>query len=371
MPASGAAATAPDLELVAARLRRVDWTEPGITRRRCGQGFCYLDPTGRRIADPAALERIRRLAIPPAWRDVWICPDPMGHLQAVGIDAAGRRQYRYHDLFRARRDLRKFDHMLAFARALPALRRAVSADIVRDGLERDRVLATAVRLLDRGFFRIGSERYKQKDGTFGLATLLKEHVRAEGSDTLVFDFFAKHHKRWVRTVVDAEVAGVVRRLKRRRGGGDELLAWNERGRWVDVRSTDVNGYIKRRAGGDYTAKEFRTWGASVLAFVSLAEAGPPPPSKTARARLTADTVRRVADYLGNTPAVARKSYIDPRILDSWASGEAAKSLAAASVVSRAGGATGAMAEDRLRAEVERAVLELLDRGGPEVARRSA
>ncbi|MGH2688816.1 MAG: DNA topoisomerase IB, partial [Actinomycetota bacterium] len=191
----------------AGRLRRVDWTRPGIVRRRCGRGFCYLDPSGRLVRDPAQLERIRQLAIPPAWTDVWICTHAMGHLQAVGVDAAGRRQYLYHELWRHRRNQRKFDHMVEFAYALPSLRRRVSRDLAQEAVGRERVLAAAVRLLDRGFFRIGSEPYKRTNGTFGLATLHKDHVRVRDGCVLAFDYLAKGGKRRVQTLHDPEVAG--------------------------------------------------------------------------------------------------------------------------------------------------------------------
>jgi DNA topoisomerase I len=346
----------------AGRLRRVDWTGPGITRRRCGRGFRYLDAEGRPLEDPSLVERIQKLAIPPAWRDVWICSHPMGHLQAVGIDAAGRRQYLYHELWRARRNQTKFEHMVAFGRALPHLRRAVARDLARDDLSRERVLAAAVRLLDRGFFRMGTESYKRANGTFGLATLHKEHVRMRDGRVLAFDYLAKGGKRRVETVLDPDVAAVVRRLKRRRGGGEELLAWRDGDRWVDVRSADINTYIRENSGrsgeapgGDFSAKDFRTWSATVLAFVYLAETGPPPPSPTARKRVISQVVGRVAHYLGNTPAVARSSYIDPRILDHYASGEAAGILASVDPPSG-----GELAQDLLTASVERTVLGLLE-----------
>jgi DNA topoisomerase I len=351
----------------AGRLRRVDWTGPGIVRRRCGKGFCYVDASGRPIGDPVQLERIRQLAVPPAWTDVWICTHAMGHLQAVGIDAAGRRQYLYHELWRHRRNQRKFDHMVEFAYALPALRRTVARDLAEDAVSRERVLAAAVRLLDRGFFRIGSEPYKRTNGTFGLATLHKDHVRVRDGCVLAFDYRAKGGKRRVQTVRDPEVAELVRRLKRRRGGGDELLAWRDGGRWVDIRSADINAYVKASSGGDFSAKDFRTWSATVLAFVWLAESGPPPSSQAARRRAVNEVVGRVAYQLGNTPAVARSSYIDPRVLDHYASGEAFDTMGAVH-------AAGETTQDLLTASVERAVLGLLDPDAalsPGQARRSA
>jgi DNA topoisomerase IB len=229
------------------RLRRTDCSGPGITRRRAGRGFVYLD-AGERVESAEVLARIRELGIPPAWRDVWICPDPNGHLQATGIDAAGRKQYRYHDEWRRKRDLEKFEDMVEFAHALPALRRRVEADLAAsDAPDRSGVLATAVRLLDRGFFRIGTEEYSVRNESYGLATMRKAHVVIEG-DVMVFDYPAKHGKRRVQAVVDPAVTDLVCQLKRRRGGGDELLAYKEGHRWQDVRSPDINAYLKEATG---------------------------------------------------------------------------------------------------------------------------
>src|SRR3954466_16084321 len=226
-----------------ARLRRVDCSGPGIVRRRRGRGFEFLDPDGNRVTDPEDIERIAELAIPPAWKDVWICPAPNGHLQATGVDARGRKQYLYHRRWRERRDQQKFDDMVEFARALPGLRARVEADLGGEPLGRDRVLAAAVRLLDRGLFRIGSQDYAASNETYGLATMKRRHVQVEG-DALVFDYRSKHAKRHVRAVIDPAVAELIARLKRRRGGHDELLAYKLGGRWVDVKSTDINLYLK-------------------------------------------------------------------------------------------------------------------------------
>src|SRR5919205_300806 len=209
-----------------ARLRRVDCSGAGIRRRRRGKGFEYLDADGRRITEPSVLDRIRELAIPPAWEDVWICPYPMGHIQATGVDAAGRKQYRYHDLWRERRDAEKFDSMLRFARTLPKLRRQVRKDLARDGMPREKALACAVRLLDRGFFRIGSEDYAEENDSYGLATIRKAHVTIE-DDWMTFDYPAKSGKRRVQSLRDPDVLPIVVALKRRRGGGEELLAFKE------------------------------------------------------------------------------------------------------------------------------------------------
>jgi DNA topoisomerase-1 len=302
------------------RLRRSDCSGPGIVRRRAGRGFVYLD-AGERVEEAEVLARIRELGIPPAWRDVWICPDPRGHLQATGIDAAGRKQYRYHDAWRARRDAEKFDDMTRFARALPAVRERVEADLTATGeLTRDRVLATAVRLLDRGFFRIGTEEYAVTNESYGLATMLKAHVSLERDGTMVFDYPAKSGQRRVQAIVDPLVTEVVGALRRRRGGGDGLLAYRERRRWHDLRSPDINAYLKESTGGDFSAKDFRTWNATVLAAVALAVSGPAAGAKTSRTRAITRAVKETAHYLGNTPAVCRASYIDPRVFDAYRGG---------------------------------------------------
>jgi len=266
------------------------------------------------------LERIRELAIPPAWEEVWICPWPMGHIQATGNDVAGRKQYRYHDSWRERRDAQKFEEMIDFARALPRLRERVAKDIRRRGMPREKVLAAAMRLLDRGFFRIGSENYAEENDTYGIATMGKRHVTITG-DRVTFDYEAKGGQRRVQSIDDREVANIARALKKRRGGGDELLAYKEGGRWVDVKSSDINAYLKEAAGGDFSAKDFRTWSGTVLAAVALAVAGMASKgSKTARKRAKTRAVNECARYLGNTPAVCRASYIDPRVFDRFDGG---------------------------------------------------
>jgi DNA topoisomerase IB len=258
------------------------------------------------VTDAATLERIRALVIPPAWTDVRISPDPLGHIQAVGMDAAGRRQYLYHADWRVRRDEEKFERMVEFAHALPVLRERVSTDLSLRGVPKSRALACAVRLLDHAFFRVGSEAYARQNGSFGLATVRKEHVTVR-RDLVVFDFVAKSGKRHVQEIADVDVLPVIRTMRRRRNGGHELLAYREGDRWRDIRSSDINEYIRDAAGGDFSAKDFRTWHATVLAAVHLALAHAESTSLTSRRRVVSGAVREVARFLGNTPAVARAS----------------------------------------------------------------
>ena len=344
------------------RLRRSDTGGPGILRRRAGRGFVYVDADGERVEDTEVLSRIHDLVIPPAWKDVWICPYPGGHIQATGFDARGRKQYLYHRKWRERRDQEKFDEMLRFARALPRMRERVERDLEGaddDDLGRDRVLAAAVRLLDRGFFRIGSEDYAVENETYGLATMRKEHVSLVNG-FVVFDYPAKHGKRHIRHVVDPEVAGVVERLKRRRGGIDELLAYRDGRTWVDVKSADINDYIKAATGENFSAKDFRTWGATVLAAVGLA-VSPARDTKTARKRAVTRVIKEVAHHLGNTPAVARASYIDPRVIDRYLDGLTIRVDAID------------IGETAIQGDVEAAVLDLIEdyRGSELVAKRAA
>jgi DNA topoisomerase I len=346
------AATAPPTTATA-RLRRVDCTGPGIVRRRHGRGFRYFDEDGAPIDDPEVLQRIHELVIPPAWERVWICPHPGGHIQATGIDAAGRKQYLYHPRWRQRRDIEKFDDMVAFARTLPALRERVETELNRDDVDLDRVCACAVRLLDRGFFRIGSEDYAVRNETYGLATMRKRHVSLRG-DVLVFDYPAKHGKRRVQAVIDPAVAEVVAALKRRRGGGDDLLAYKRGARWVDLRSEDINAWLKDATGRDASAKDFRTWGATMLAAIALAVSEEAAATKSGRKRAMTRAVKEVAYYLGNTPAIARDSYIDPRVFDRYREGRAIDYRLVAAASDRNGDATA------IQGPVEEAVLDLLD-----------
>jgi DNA topoisomerase-1 len=344
-----------------ARLRRSDCSEPGLERVRRGRGFSYADADGKHIRDPETLLRIKQLAIPPAWEEVWICPDPLGHLQATGVDAAGRKQYLYHPRWRELRDRAKFDHMLDFAAALPRLRRRVLARLrAGDEPDRERVLAGAVRLLDIGLFRIGGEQYADEDGGTGLATVLKEDVTFRGDDA-VFDYLGKSGIRRVQAIQDPPTIDLLRTLKRRRAGGDQLLAYRENRRWHPVRSDQISDFLKTAIGADYSAKDFRTWNATVLAAVSVGADGRDAASKRARKRAIDGAVRGVAEVLGNTPAVARRSYIDPRVFDRYLSG-----WTIGGELDRIGGLSGP--DDRRRARLERAVIDLLhdDRGSAAV-----
>src|SRR5437763_2817132 len=332
------------------RLRRSDCSGPGLRRTRRGRGFVYLDERGQRIEDPETLARLRALAIPPAWQEVWICPDPNGHLQATGIDAAGRKQYLYHSRWREHRDRQKFAKALRFGASLPKLRRRVAVDLAWDPLSKEQVLACAARLLDVGMFRIGGEEYADEDGGFGLATIRREHVSVRG-DAVEFDYPGKGGARRLQVIEDPVSHGVVSGLKRRRGGGEELLAYRNGRRWHPVRSEEINEYLKASLGEDFSAKDFRTWNATVMAAVSLATDGRDASSKTARKRAIDRSVRAVATLLGNTPAVARRSYIDPRVFDRYLSG-----WTIAGALNRIDDLD--PAKDRVRNRIEKAVLDL-------------
>ena len=331
------------------RLRRSDAAGAGILRRKRGRGFSFEDGEGTPITDEETLSRIRDLTIPPAWKDVWICPDPLGHIQATGYDEAGRKQYRYHDKWDTRRANRKYAAMREFAAVLPKLRRAVRRDIELEGMPRERALATAVRLLDLGFFRIGSEEYAETNESYGLATIRREHVHRDG-DEIVFDFPAKSHQRRIQAIGDEAAITALEAMRRRRGGPDDLLAWKEGRRWRDVRSTDINEYIKDVIGTEFSAKDFRTWSGTVLAAAALA--GEEKPASDSAAKRTINrAVKQVAAALGNTPAVCRRSYIDPRVFDHYRDGETID-------LGRRVVEKGTMSE-RTRQRIEREVLDLI------------
>ncbi|WP_249523737.1 DNA topoisomerase IB [Modestobacter marinus] len=302
------------------RLRRSDVHAPGWTRRRAGKGFSYQDEDGALIKDDR-MDRLRALAIPPAWKDVWICPWPNGHIQAVGTDAAGRRQYRYHDEWRVKRDAAKHERVLEISHQLPDVRDEVVAALRTRGLNRERVLACAVRLLDLGAFRVGSEQYAEDNGTYGLATLRREHVSVRG-ERVFFHYTAKGGIDREVELLDRPTATVVRQLLERPADeGQELLGYRlADGSWHDVTSDEVNAYLKEVSGAEITAKDFRTWTATVMMAATLAEA-PPPRSKTARQKLVRQAYVKVSEQLGNTPTVCKNSYVDPRVVDRYEHGE--------------------------------------------------
>jgi DNA topoisomerase IB len=296
-------------------LDRSDPHGPGITRQRAAGGFRYHDPSGAEVTSTETLHRIAALAIPPGWKDVWISPDPLGHIQATGVDGRGRTQYRYHQLWREQRDAQKFAHMLRFAGALPALREATLRDLGSRLLHRDRVAAGVVRLIDLGLFRIGGEKYAELDHHYGATTLLRRDVKVT-RDGIMFDYIAKEGKRRTITVTDEAVRPVIRALIRSDSGLDSLFCFQHDGAWRPLRSHEVSSYIAARAGGHFTAKEFRTWNATVLMALLLANTGPSPTAQSRKTEINA-AIRGVASWLGDTPAVARGSYIDPRLISRY------------------------------------------------------
>ena len=333
------------------RTRRSDPSDPGYSRKGRGRGFTYCDEGGDTITDEAALERIKALVIPPAWKDVWICADERGHIQAVGTDSAGRRQYLYHDDWRAQRDRAKFKRLPEFAAKLPKARKAVEADLGLHGLVRERVMACAVRLLDVGMFRVGGEDYAEENESFGLATIQKQHVRVKQGSVIEFDYIAKGGAQRTYPIEDRLVVPTVTALKRRRGKPtDDLLAYREsKGVWVDVSSADINMWLKALLGEDYTAKDFRTWNGTVLAAMLLTDhAGTDDPDQA-----VVDVIKVVAEILGNTPAVCRSSYVDPRVISSFENGKTIKS--AVDRLAKAGGSK----DFADRAGIEKAVIRLI------------
>ena len=331
------------------RLRHVDCAEPGYGRRRRGRGFTYVDPRGAPLRDAGELDRIKALVIPPAWTDVWICRHAHGHLQAVGTDAAGRRQYLYHPTWREQRDRQTFHEMLGFADALPRLRRRSARFLSEPGLTRNRVLGFAVLLLDRGLFRVGSEEYAEENGSYGLTTLERRHVALDGRSTLVFDYVGKTGRRIVQQVADRRLYGVGAELKERPGRRKAFLAFTDGDGWTDLRAADVNTFIKDETGADFSAKDFRTWHATVLAAASLAQSAEKR-SGAGRTRAINAAAEDVAEALGNTPAVCKASYIDPRVFDRYRSG----STIPADVAARNGAGV------RSQRAREEAVLRLLE-----------
>jgi DNA topoisomerase I len=348
--------SARDTDDVPPGLHRVDPTERGIGRVRRGRGFQYSTPGGEPISDRAELARLRALAIPPAWTDVWICPSADGHIQAVGTDGAGRRQYLYHARWREVRDRMKFDRVLRLAERLPSVRAAVARRLAGGGLKRDRVLAGSLRMLELGAFRVGCDEYapddRDGDGSFGLATLRVEHVRRVRG-TVRVSFPAKGSVWRDICLHDPEIHRLVGSLLRRRGAapGDDLLMYRQGRDWRNVRAEDINAYLKDLAGDEFTAKDLRTWNATVLAAVTLADDDVPATAR-ARKRVLTASFRAVAEHLGNTPSVARQSYVDPRVCAAF---EQRRTVAAA--VRRA--AQEWSTDERSREIIEPAVIRLV------------
>ena len=307
---------APDSVTAAASagLHYVTDARPGITRELGALGFRYYRPDGRRLKSPADLKRIRKLAVPPAWKRVWICPDPRGHVQATGRDARGRKQYRYHQEWRAHRDDDKFDRLEAFAAVLPVVRARTATDLAKSGLPRERVLAAIVQLLERSLIRVGNDEYAKSNNSFGLTTLRDQHVEVKGS-MLRFEFRGKSGKRHSVGINDRRLARIVKQC--RDLPGQELFQYvDEDGNRQGVNSADVNAYLRNVTGTDFTAKDFRTWFGTVLAAAALREFRHAD-SKAASKRNVLRAVEAVAGVLGNTPAVCRKSYIHPTVLNCY------------------------------------------------------
>jgi DNA topoisomerase I len=307
----------PVLAAQAAGLRYVTDGRPGIRRKRAGKGFSYVSPEGSPVRDEGELRRIRALAVPPAWTDVWICPDPRGHIQATGRDARGRKQYRYHTRWREVRDETKYGRMVAFGDVLPEIRRRVSADLRKDGLPRAKVLAAVVRLLETTLIRVGNEEYAKENRSYGLTTLRDRHVRVRG-DTLRFEFVGKGGQRRRIDLRDAKLARIVKRCQDLPGQvlfqyvGDDAHV-------RDVGSEDVNDYLREITGQEFTAKDFRTWTGTVMAALALAELEPFRSQRQAKKNVVS-AIEQVAERLGNTPAVCRECYVHPQVIDAYLDG---------------------------------------------------
>ncbi|TCC64535.1 DNA topoisomerase IB [Kribbella pittospori] len=332
------------------RLRRSHPDEPGFSRRRRGRGFSYVDADGKVLKDTDVVERIRTLAIPPAWTDVWICPYPNGHIQAMGTDEAGRRQYLYHDDWRSAQDEDKHDRVRRLARKLPAFREAVDADLCKRGLDRSRVLAVALRMLDYGVFRTGNTEYAEEHGSRGAATLLRDDVRVS-KGKVVFDFVAKGGQQRAIELDDDRLATAVRSLKRARHKNPLLLMYRDDDGYHEIDAGTINERFQELVGEDYTVKDLRTWTATVHAAVDLAEADPPTTKKALNAAVK-EMLEEVSDHLGNTPTVARTSYVDPRVVEQYEHGRTITDA-----VDRAGTD---LDDDETRATLERSVNRLLD-----------
>jgi DNA topoisomerase-1 len=300
------------------RLRRSSLGGPGIRRVRRGRGFSYYQPDGEPLVDDGTLQRIKELVIPPAWKKVWICPQSNGHIQAVGTDAAGRRQYLYHQGWRDERSEEKFDRVLEMSAALPDMRRRIDSDLRKGGLSRDRVIAVALRLFDLGYFRSGSEQYAEENNSFGLATLMCEHVTLQRG-AVEFDYPAKSGVRRTLEIDDPEVIRSVRSLLRGPDRPDRLLVCRNGAGWTDIHADDLNARFKELVGDAYTVKDLRTWHGTVLAATAFVDADPPA-NKTVIKRVESAVMKEVAEELGNTPAVTRGSYVDPRVVAGYEAG---------------------------------------------------
>ena len=342
------------------RLRRSDPAKQGLRRVRRGRGFGYVDQLGHSV-DAATKERILSLVIPPAWEDVWICPWPNGHIQAVGTDAAGRRQYLYHPAWHETRDRDKHERVLTLARRLPEARVEIGRRLRRSGLGRERVGAVALRLLDAGLFRTGGEEYENENGSHGVATLRKEHVTVSG-DVVSFCFPAKSGIEREAEVRDPALAKAVSALKHSRGPSDRLLQYRAGEAWCELTSTEINKDFKELVGAEYTVKDLRTWAATLLAAAAFAERadGAAPRSERQRKQTEREVMTLVSEHLGNTPAVARRSYVDARVVDEYGAGRTiARALARATAPDRRRLRQGDLAEVNGRAALERAVVRLL------------
>ncbi len=332
-----------------ARLRRTSPEQPGWSRRRAGRGFSYRDVDGSTLA-PDEAQRCKDLVIPPAWTDVWITPAANGHLQAVGTDEAGRRQYLYHPEWRRKRDDEKFNRILSFGKALSRAREKVLTDLGAETMSHERACAVAVRLLDLGYFRIGNDVYTDTHGSYGLTTLQRSHV-SKSVGILAFDFVGKsgieHH-----IEIDDPATIEVLDVMRRRRGGERLLAWKDGQDWRELDSSDVNAYIRTSTGLDATAKDFRTWHATVLAAVSLAETDEKGHTKASQKRAVSAAMKEVSGFLGNTPALARSAYVDPRVIEAYEDGHTIAAITRRTYPSA----------DEQQAARERAVLRLLRAG---------
>jgi DNA topoisomerase IB len=335
------------------RLRKTSPDQPGWTRRRVGRGFTYRDEAGGRLAEED-VQRVRDLVIPPAWKDVWITPHANGHLQAVGTDDAGRRQYLYHPEWRARRDAEKFDRVLLFGKGLVKARELVLADLGREGMPLERACAAAVRLLDLGYFRIGNDAYADENGSFGLTTLERRHVRRH-QERLVFTFVGKSGVDHRIEIDDATVIEAIEIMRRRRSADDpRLMAYRDGRAWRSVLPDLVNDYVRQTTGLQATAKDFRTWHATVLAAAALAETAEHGETKASRKRAVSGAMKEVSEFLGNTPTLARSSYVDPRVVEGYERG-----LTIASVTRRTHDTP-----DLRQAALERATLRLIKEVDP-------